>query len=235
MGAAVRGAIADAGVDADQGRRHRHRLHGVHDGADARRRHAAVPARRVQGPPARLRQAVEAPRRAAAGRPHQRARRAARRAVAGALRRVDLVGVGVSPRGSSCSTDDPEVYDAMERWVEGADWIVWQLCGRVRAQRLQRRLQGHPPGRPVPEPRLPRRARPGLRRLRRRPSSTSRSAASAGAPASLTAEMAAQLGLPAGIAVAVGNVDAHVTAPAAAGRDARGRWWRSWARRRATS
>ena len=25
--------------------------------------------------------------------------------------------------------EDAEVYDAMDRWVEGADWIVWQLCG----------------------------------------------------------------------------------------------------------
>src|SRR5829696_2921290 len=25
--------------------------------------------------------------------------------------------------------EDPEVYDAMDRWIEGADWIVWQLCG----------------------------------------------------------------------------------------------------------
>ena len=25
--------------------------------------------------------------------------------------------------------EDPEVYAAMEHWVEAADWIVWQLCG----------------------------------------------------------------------------------------------------------
>ena len=25
--------------------------------------------------------------------------------------------------------EDPEVYERMERWVEGADWIIWQLCG----------------------------------------------------------------------------------------------------------
>ena len=86
-------------------------------------------------------------------------------------------------KGLELLLGDPDVYRTMERWVEGADWIVWQLCGRVRAQRVQRRLQGDPPGRPVPEPRLPRRARPWLRRLRRRPSSTNRSAGSAGAPA----------------------------------------------------
>ena len=25
--------------------------------------------------------------------------------------------------------EDPEVYERMDRWVEAADWIVWQLCG----------------------------------------------------------------------------------------------------------
>ena len=25
--------------------------------------------------------------------------------------------------------EDPQVYAATERWVEAADWIVWQLCG----------------------------------------------------------------------------------------------------------
>ena len=25
--------------------------------------------------------------------------------------------------------EDAEVYDAMDRWIEGADWIVWELCG----------------------------------------------------------------------------------------------------------
>ena len=25
--------------------------------------------------------------------------------------------------------EDPEVYAAIDRWIEAADWIVWQLCG----------------------------------------------------------------------------------------------------------
>src|SRR5215204_5937722 len=25
--------------------------------------------------------------------------------------------------------EDPELFTATERWIEGADWIVWQLCG----------------------------------------------------------------------------------------------------------
>src|SRR5205085_1243568 len=27
--------------------------------------------------------------------------------------------------------EDAEVYDRMDRWVEAADWIVWQLCGEA--------------------------------------------------------------------------------------------------------
>jgi L-ribulokinase len=26
--------------------------------------------------------------------------------------------------------EDPECYARTDRWIEGADWIVWQLCGR---------------------------------------------------------------------------------------------------------
>ena len=84
--------------------RHRHRLHRLHGAAGARRRHAAVRAARARRPPARLRQALEAPRGAAPRRSDQRPRRRARRAVAAPLRRQDLVRVGVrqgaaAPRG----------------------------------------------------------------------------------------------------------------------------------------
>ena len=32
-------------------------------------------------------------------------------------------------KGLELLDDDPELYRATERWVEAADWIVWQLCG----------------------------------------------------------------------------------------------------------
>ena len=32
-------------------------------------------------------------------------------------------------KGLQVFEEDREVYDRMERWVEAADWIVWQLCG----------------------------------------------------------------------------------------------------------
>ena len=70
-------------------------------------------------------------------------------------------------KGLQLLEEDPEIYDRMDHFVEAADWIVWQLDRPVRPQRLHRRLQGHLPGRPIPRPRLPGSAEPGLRRLRR--------------------------------------------------------------------
>ena len=32
-------------------------------------------------------------------------------------------------KGLELLGDAPDIYRAMDRWVEGADWIVWQLCG----------------------------------------------------------------------------------------------------------
>ena len=80
--------------------------------------------------PARLSEAVEAPRRPGPGRArHARWRPSAARrgwrATAGAS-----PPSGSSPRRCRSSTRTPEVYEAIERWIEAADWIVWELCGR---------------------------------------------------------------------------------------------------------
>lgn len=32
-------------------------------------------------------------------------------------------------KGLQLLEEDPDVYGAMDHWVEAADWIVWQLCG----------------------------------------------------------------------------------------------------------
>jgi L-ribulokinase len=109
--------------------------------------------------------------------------------------------------------EDPEIYARMERWIEAADWIVWQLCGRETRTVCAAGYKGiHQDGRyPSPE---------YLRALDERfgdfvakletPLSPLGSRAGG-----LTAEAAAWTGLREGIAVSVGNVDAHVTAPAA--------------------
>ena len=64
--------------------------------------------------------------------------------------------------------EDPEVYERMERWVEGADWIVWQLCGAETRNACSAGLQGDPAGRPLSERRLPGRAGRALHELRGR-------------------------------------------------------------------
>ena len=113
----------------------------VHDAADDGRRtplcHARRPARRA----ARLGEALEAPRRAAGGRPDQRGRRRARRAVAAALRRQDLVRV-VLRQGAA----DPRRGAGGLRARRPADrgGRLGRLAAHRRrdAQQLHRRLQG---------------------------------------------------------------------------------------------
>jgi L-ribulokinase len=110
--------------------------------------------------------------------------------------------------------EDPEIYDRMDRWIEGADWIVWQLCGRETRNTCTAGYKaihqdGHYPSEDY------------LRALHERFAGFVASKISGplaplgGRAGGLTAQAAAWTGLPEGIAVAVGNVDAHVTAPAA--------------------
>jgi L-ribulokinase len=110
--------------------------------------------------------------------------------------------------------EDPELYDRCERWIEGADWIVWQLAGVETRNVCTAGYKGiHQDGRYPSEA--------FLRALDER--FTGFVATKLDAPlwplgaraGGLTAQAAGWTGLREGIAVAVGNVDAHVTAPAA--------------------
>jgi L-ribulokinase len=110
--------------------------------------------------------------------------------------------------------EDPEIYAATQCWVEAADWIVWQLCGRYVRNACTAGYKG-------------------IRQDGRYPSRDYLAALNPGfagfvddkldAPigqlgdraGGLTAQAAGWTGLPEGVAVAVGNVDAHVTPPAA--------------------
>jgi L-ribulokinase len=110
--------------------------------------------------------------------------------------------------------EDPEVYDRMDRWVEAADWIVWQLCGRETRNACTAGYKGIYQDGHYPSDDY-------LRALDERFAGFVADKLSPGIDAlgaragDLTGEAAAWTGLPQGIAVAVGNVDAHVTAPAA--------------------
>jgi L-ribulokinase len=110
--------------------------------------------------------------------------------------------------------EDPEIYARMDRWVEGADWIVWQLCGEETRNTCTAGYKaifqdgGYP-------------SEDYVRALDERfadfvTDKIGGPLADLGTRAGgLTAQAAEWTGLPEGIAVAVGNVDAHVTAPAA--------------------
>jgi len=104
----------------------------------------------------------------------------------------------------------PEIYDAMDGWVEAADWIVWQLCGRwvqnscsAGYKCFYSKRDGFPCEAyfAALDERLRHVVRDKLW------ASVEPVSARAGG---LTKAMAERFGLGENIAVAVGNVDAHV-------------------------
>jgi L-ribulokinase len=110
--------------------------------------------------------------------------------------------------------EDPEVYAATERWVEAADWIIWQLSGTYVRNACTAGYKGIYQDGHYPSSDYLAALNPGFAdfvadKLEHPIGQLGERAGG------LTAEAAAWTGLPAGIAVAVGNVDAHVTAPAA--------------------
>ncbi len=110
--------------------------------------------------------------------------------------------------------EDPDAYAAMDRLVEAADWIVWQLCGVELRNACTAGYKGIFQDGHYPTEDYLAALNPHFGRFAAEKLSTT--IAQLGARAgSLTAQAAAWTGLREGIAVAVGNVDAHVTAPAA--------------------
>ncbi|HTF09860.1 MAG TPA: ribulokinase, partial [Asanoa sp.] len=110
--------------------------------------------------------------------------------------------------------DDPEVYAAMDRWVEAADWIVWQLCGRYLRNACTAGYKGIYQDGGYPSAEYLAALNPDFDgfvtdKLEHEIGQLGDRAGG------LSAQAAAWTGLPEGIAVCVGNVDAHVTAPAA--------------------
>jgi L-ribulokinase len=116
-------------------------------------------------------------------------------------------------KGLQLLEEDPEVYAATRHWVEAADWIVWQLTGEYVRNACTAGYKGilqdgHYPDRDFLAALNPDFADFVADKLEH---PIGQLGARAG---SLSAQAAAWTGLPEGIAVAVGNVDAHVTAAA---------------------
>jgi L-ribulokinase len=110
--------------------------------------------------------------------------------------------------------EDPEVYDATDHWVEAADWIVWQLCGTYVRNACTAGYKGILQDGAYPTREFLAALNPDFEGFV--DDKLDHPIGALGAVAGrLTAEASGWTGLPEGIAVAVGNVDAHVTAPAA--------------------
>lgn len=117
-------------------------------------------------------------------------------------------------KGLQLFEEDPAIYARAERWVEAADWIVWRLCGRyVRNVCTAGYKAVWQEGR-YPSREFLAALAPGFEGFF--DDKVAQAIAALGQPAGgLTAEAAGWTGLQQGTVVAVANVDAHVTAPAA--------------------
>ncbi len=110
----------------------------------------------------------------------------------------------------------PELYQRAERWIEAADWIIWQLAGRETRNACTAGYKGIRQDGKYPSREFLAALDPRFETFAA--SKLDHPVAALGTRAgSLTARAAGWTGLPEGIAVAAGNVDAHVTAPAAGG------------------
>ncbi|MFI7422907.1 ribulokinase [Nonomuraea sp. NPDC049684] len=117
----------------------------------------------------------------------------------------------------------PEVYARAERWIEAADWIVWQLSGVESRNICTAGYKGVFQDGGYPSEDFLAALNPGFAGFTGKLATGvvgddvngTTLAPLGGLAGVLTARAAGWTGLPEGIAVAVGNVDAHVTAAAA--------------------
>lgn len=117
-------------------------------------------------------------------------------------------------KGLQILEEDPEIYHAMDKFVEAADWIIWQLCGQYVRNACTAGYKGNLQDGEYPSDEFftalnPEFAQFANEKLKHPIGQLGEAAGT------LSAQAAAWTGLAEGIAVAVGNVDAHVTAPAA--------------------
>ncbi|MCD6519683.1 MAG: ribulokinase [Anaerolineae bacterium] len=119
------------------------------------------------------------------------------------------------PKALQILHEDPEIYEAADRLIEAADWIVWQLTG-VETRNLctagYKAIWDKRSGFPSPD--FFAALHPRMRNIVREKMKEEVSPLGARA-GGLTPEMAAATGLREGTPVAVANVDAHVSVPAA--------------------
>lgn len=116
-------------------------------------------------------------------------------------------------KGLQLLEEAPDIYNKMYKFVEAADWIIWQLCGNYVRNACTAGYKGNLQDGQYPSKEYFKALNPVFENFEEKISHTiGQLGDTAG---TLTEEAAKWTGLPAGIAVAVGNIDAHVTAPAA--------------------
>lgn len=110
--------------------------------------------------------------------------------------------------------EDPAVYGACARWIEAADWIVWQLTGAESRNACTAGYKGIHQDGSYPSSGFLARLNPDFADF---PATRLEHPLSplGSRVGGLSRRAARWTGLPEGIAVAAGNVDAHVAAPAA--------------------
>ncbi len=116
-------------------------------------------------------------------------------------------------KGLQLLEEDPEIYERAERWIEAADWIVWQLCGVETRNVCTAGYKGIYQDGERPSREYLTALNPGFADFNDKldfPLSALGDRAGG-----LSAEAAAWTGLNEGTTVAIGNVDAHVTAASA--------------------
>lgn len=109
--------------------------------------------------------------------------------------------------------ENPAVYEAVDCFVESADWIIWQLTGQLARNTCTAGYKMLFQDGQYPSEDYFAALNPQMRHVIEE--KVWGSFAPLGSKVGgLRPEIAEKIGLPAGIAVAAGNVDAHVTAPA---------------------
>lgn len=112
----------------------------------------------------------------------------------------------------------PDIYAQIDRFVEAADWVIWQLTGVETRNTCTAGYKAMVQDGDFPSADYFRALDPAFEHVV--DEKVGREFAELGSKAGeLTPRMAELMGLPAGIAVAVANVDAHVTAPAVKATD----------------
>lgn len=117
-------------------------------------------------------------------------------------------------KGLQILEEDPEIYARMDKFVEAADWIIWQLSGTYLRNACTAGYKGNLQDGEYPSPEFFAALNPEFKNfaIDKIDHEIGQLGQNVGG---LSAEAAGWTGLKEGIAVAVGNVDAHVTAPAA--------------------